>query len=313
MILNGGKILDKICKIKKENLGIIGLIIVTIFWGFGFPALKIVGEYFPTFYMIGFRFGIAAITLSILFYKKLRLIDKKLVKNGLILSLFLFLTYIFATVGIMYTTSSRASFFTCIHVLLIPFILRIFLKVRVTKKTIISVVFCTLGLFLLSYTKEMGLAFFSGDLICVLGALCYGFHVVITGVLAKDNDAALLTIIQLFFVSVFGFIIAFFTETMPIAPSGLSVFTLILLGVFCSAIAFYLQTACQKFIGSDRVGVIFSLEPVFGVIASYIVLGESLGSTGILGGICVFIALSYQESDIKFRKKETPSQLEVKE
>lgn len=311
--MNGGRVLIKTRELKKETLGIIGLIIVTIFWGFGFPGMKIVGEYFPTFYMIGFRFGIAAITLSILFYKKLKLIDRKLVKNGLILSVVLFLTYIFATVGIMYTTSSRASFFTCIHVLLIPFILRIFLKVKIARKTIISVAICTVGLFLLSYTKEMGLAFLSGDFICVIGALCYGIHVVITGVLAKDNDAALLTIIQLFFVSVFGFIIAVFTETMPSAPSGVSVFTLILLGVFGSAIAFYLQTSCQKFISSDRVGVIFSLEPVFGVIASYIVLGESLGTAGIWGGICVFIALAYQESDFKFWKKATPSKVEVKE
>lgn len=305
--------MNRLSSLKKESLGIVGLIIVTLFWGFGFPWLKIVGEYFPTFYMIGFRFGIAAITLGVLFYKKLRLIDKKLVKNGLILSLFLFLTYIFATVGIMYTTSSRASFFTCIHVLLIPFILRIFLKVRIAKNTIISVVICTLGLFLLSYTKEMGLAFASGDLICVLGALCYAVHVVITGVLAKDNDPALLTIIQLAFVSVFGFIIAVFTETMPANPSGLSVVTLILLGVFCSALAFYLQTACQKFISSERVGVIFSLEPVFGVIASYIILGESLGIAGIFGGACVFIALAYQESGFKFNKGKVSSQISLKE
>ena len=188
---------------------------------------------------------------------------------------------------------------------MIPFILRIFLKVKISRSTVLSVVLCTGGLFLLSYTKEMGLAFNRGDFICVLGAVCYGVHVVITGVLAKDNDAALLTIIQLAFVSIFGLIVAGFTETIPSNPSFLSVFTLVLLGVFCSALAFYLQTVCQKFISSERVGVIFSLEPVCGVIASYIVLGESLGINGILGGVCVFMALLYQEGGFNLKKKET--------
>ena len=64
--------MKKLKALKKESLGIIGLIMVTLFWGFGFPALKIVGEYFPTFYMIGFRFGIAAFTMVLLFHRKLK-------------------------------------------------------------------------------------------------------------------------------------------------------------------------------------------------------------------------------------------------
>ena len=43
VILNGGNVLIKASELKKETLGIIGLIIVTIFWGFGFPGMKIVG------------------------------------------------------------------------------------------------------------------------------------------------------------------------------------------------------------------------------------------------------------------------------
>lgn len=298
------KVLNNRSLVRGESFGTFGLIIVTIFWGFGFPALKIVGDYFPTFYMIGFRFGIASIILFALFFKRVRLIHKKLIKSGLILSVILFLTYIFATVGIRYTTSARASFFSCLSVLIIPFLLRIFLKIKITKKTIISVIVCIVGLFLISYTKGMGLAIGSGDIICILCSFCYAAHVVITGVLAGDNDAALLTMIQMGFVSVFAFIIAILTEEFPRNPSALSVGTLMFLGVFGSALAFYLQTECQKFISSARVGVIFSLEPVCGVLASYLVLGDSLGKSGILGGICVFLALIYQEVDFSFKNKK---------
>ncbi len=290
--------------VRRESFGTLGLIIVTIFWGFGFPALKIVGEHFPTFYMIGFRFGIASIILLALFYKKVKLIDKKLMKSGFVLSIILFLTYIFATVGIRYTTSARASFFSCLSVLIIPFLLRVFLKVKITKKTILSVMVCTAGLFLISYTKGMGLAIASGDLICMFCSFCYAAHIVITGVLAGDNDAALLTMIQMGFVSIFAFTIAIFTEQFPSNPSALSIGTLIFLGVFGSALAFYLQTECQKFISSARVGVIFSLEPVCGVLASYLVLGDSLGINGILGGVCIFFALIYQEVDFGFKNKK---------
>jgi drug/metabolite transporter (DMT)-like permease len=44
--------------IKKETLGTYGLVLVSLFWGLGFPALKVVSESIPTFYLIAIRFFI---------------------------------------------------------------------------------------------------------------------------------------------------------------------------------------------------------------------------------------------------------------
>jgi len=58
--------------IKKETLGTYGLILVALFWGLGFPALKVVSDSIPTFYLIGLRFFIAALVLCAFFLKLLK-------------------------------------------------------------------------------------------------------------------------------------------------------------------------------------------------------------------------------------------------
>ena len=98
----------------------LSLLLVTIFWGAGFPATKIALQTMTPFYHIGIRFAVASLLLAILFYKKLRNINKSLIKPALILSSLLFGVYAFQTVGIQYTTASKSSFFSGLAVLLVP-------------------------------------------------------------------------------------------------------------------------------------------------------------------------------------------------
>ena len=282
--------------IKNESLGTYGLVIVALFWGLGFPALKVLSDGIPTFYLIGLRFLIASVLLGIFFFRRLKEINKTLVRSAFLLSVFLFLTYVFATLGIKYTTSAKASFFSCLGLLVIPIIVHFIYKEKISRRVLISILICTAGLFLISYSKGMGFYLSSGDMICLGCSVTGASHVVITGRVANDQDPALLATVQLFFISIMSFAIALPLEDFPASISPKFWGVLIFLAICCTAIAFVLQTSCQRYISPSRTGVIFALEPVSGAIFSALLLGDHLGINGIIGGALIFASLIFMET-----------------
>ncbi|HOM43677.1 MAG TPA: DMT family transporter, partial [Bacillota bacterium] len=271
---------------KKSLKADLALILVTIFWGAGFPATKIALQTMTPYYHIGIRFAVASLLLSLLFYKKLRSLNKNLIKPALILSSLLFATYAFQTVGIQYTTASKSGFFSGLAVLIVPLFSIFYQKTKLELKTIISVVTATLGLFLLSYTGS-DFNFNIGDFLTILCSICYAWQLLFTGTYVQKHDATLLAIVQLFFVSLYGMAFAVILEPIPANMSVPSFWSLMFSAVFCTAFAFWMQTTAQKFTAASHIALIFTMEPVFGALTSFLLLNEMLGARGIIGGILI--------------------------
>lgn len=286
---------------KKSIKADLSLLLVTIFWGAGFPATKIALETIRPYYHIGMRFTIAGILLAAIFHKRLKDLNKDLVKPALVMSSLLFATYAFQTVGIQYTTASKSSFFSGLAVLIVPFFSIFYLKDKLKLKTVISVLTATLGLFLLSYNAE-GSNFNIGDFMTILCSVCYAWQLLFTGTFVQKHDATLLAIVQMFFVAAFGMIFAVILEPFPTAISAPSFWSLMFSAVLCTAFAFFMQTTAQKFAPASHIALIFTMEPVFGALTSFLVLGEVIGVKGIIGGI--FIVAAMLISELQWTKNE---------
>jgi drug/metabolite transporter (DMT)-like permease len=280
------------------------LLLVTIFWGAGFPATKIALQTMTPYYHIGIRFAVASLLLSLLFFKKLRNLNKSLIKPALILSSLLFATYAFQTVGIQYTTASKSGFFSGLAVLIVPLFSIFYQKTKLELKTIISVVTATLGLFLLSYTGS-DFNFNIGDFLTILCSICYAWQLLFTGTYVQKHDATLLAIVQLFFVSLYGMAFAVILEPIPANMSVPSFWSLMFSAVFCTAFAFWMQTTAQKFTAASHIALIFTMEPVFGALTSFLLLNEVLGAMGIIGGILIVSAMII--SEFQWTKSQTTS------
>ncbi len=289
---------------EKSLKADMSLLLVTIFWGAGFPATKIALETITPYYHIGFRFAIASLLLAVLFHKKLKELDRSLIKPALILSSLLFATYAFQTVGIQYTTASKSSFFSGLAVLIVPLFSIFYLKSKLMPKTIISVITATLGLFLLSYNGDNS-SFNIGDFMTILCSVCYAWQLLFTGTYVQKYDATLLAIVQLFFVSIFGTVFAVIFEPFPATVSAASFWSLIFSAVLCTAFAFFVQTTAQKFAPASHIALIFTMEPVFGALTSFLVLGEVIGVKGIIGGI--FIVAAMLISELQWTSKDATS------
>ena len=72
-----------------STLASIGLLLTAAIWGFAFVVVKDSLDYIGSFYMVAIRFSIAAVGMGLIFFKKLKLIDRKHLLMGAVTGFFL--------------------------------------------------------------------------------------------------------------------------------------------------------------------------------------------------------------------------------
>ena len=301
---------------KKELLGAAGIFLAALLWGVSYPATKIVEDQ-PTFFILPVRFLIAAAVLAVVFHRNLARINLKVVKQAFLLSFFITGMYVFSTVGIKYTISARASFFTCLTFVFVPIINRILFKVKINGIIARSIIICFAGVLLLSYTPGMaGLALNAGDLLCMVASVAGSLHIIFLDRISRgggsdsgtadgspdqrpaenDFDPMLFTTLLMAFVALWTSAAALFTGSFnDIHITPLHLGTIVFLGLFCSAVAFLLQSVCQQYVPANRAGVIFAMEPASGCVISVILLNETMGAAGWIGAGLVLLSSVYME------------------
>ena len=284
---------------SRELISILGLTLAAMFWGISYPLTKFV-EDVPTFYIISLRFILAAALLAVCFFRHFRNYNFDTLKNAFILSFLLTAMYIFNIVGVKYTTSVKASFFTTLSFLVCPVINLILYKMKIQKFIGISALICLAGTCMLCYTPDMGrLVINFGDILCALASVAGAINIIYMEKMShRDNiDNTLFTIFLMAFIALWGTVIALargeFDYHSQVTSSQMM--AIILMGLFSSAGAFILQIHCEKHVPSNRVGIIFSLEPASGCILSVLLIHETMSLIGWIGALVIMISILYME------------------
>jgi drug/metabolite transporter (DMT)-like permease len=301
--------------IKKPWFADFNLLLVAFVWGTTFVIVQKAIAFLEPYSFNTVRFFIAAILLLfiIYFFKRSSFREfknKNLLKSGTILGFWLFLGYGFQTVGLLYTTSSKAGFITGLSVVLVPLFSYVLLKQKLNWQIGFSSLLAVAGLYLLTIHNSFSLNI--GDGYVLLCAVSFALHIVFTGKFAKSFNALCLTVLQLFTVSFLSFITAFFTEqwqeifAVNMLLQSEVITALLITSLFATALAFLAQTYFQSFTTPARVALIFAMEPVFAAITAFIVLNERLGSKALIGCILILFGMILSElkySDFTFKKK----------
>ena len=284
---------------SREFISVLGLTLAAMFWGISYPLTKFV-EDVPTFYIISLRFILAAALLAVCFFRHFRNYNFDTLKNAFILSFLLTAMYIFNIVGVKYTTSVKASFFTTLSFLVCPVINLILYKMKIQKFIGISALICLAGTCMLCYTPDMGrLVINFGDILCGFASIAGAINIIYMEKMShKDNiDNTLFTIFLMSFIALWGTIIALargeFDYHSQVTSSQM--IAIVLMGLFSSAGAFILQIHCEKHVPSNRVGIIFSLEPASGCILSVLLIHETMSLIGWGGALVIMISILYME------------------
>lgn len=268
---------------KKAELALLG---VTVFWGFTFPAMKVSLDYFPPILFLAYRFGLASLLMLLIFERKA--LKRETFKEGFILGLTLFFGHGFQIVGLKYTTASNSAFITSLYVVFTPFIAYFMLGERITKMDLTSLILAVIGLYLIS---GAGTSINYGDFLTLLCAVSFAFQIVLVHKFG-EKDYLSLTFWQLFWNFVFSAVFALAFEEPVFPQEILPWMGVIYTAVFATVIAFTVQLKYQRYTTAQRAALIYSSEPVFGSLAAYITLGETLslrggylGATLIMSGI----------------------------
>lgn len=269
------------------------LLVITIFWGASYILIKIGLEGLQPFNLTALRFIIAFCVSAIVFYKQIIKSDIKTIKYALIMGIILFSVFVTMTFGLKYTSASNAGFLISLTVVFIPILSFLFLKQNIEKKVIAGVCFAVVGIALLSLNSELRVS--NGDLLCILCALLFATHVVVTGVFTQNVDSIALGVLQLGFVGLFSTVFSMFTETLKLPGSISSWVAVLLLSIFCTAIGYIVQTTAQQYTSATHTGLILSLEPVFSAIFAYAVLGEILSPKGYVGAVILLLSVLVAE------------------
>ncbi len=297
---------------KGNKLHIIAdltLVLVAIIWGSGFTASKLaLDSGFGPFYMMAFRFTIAAVIMRIVLHKKLKKVSREELKAGAIIGAFLFFAFGTQTVGLIFTTPSKNAFLTGTNVVMVPFIYWAISRVKPDIYSVIAAVVCFLGIGTLSYDGSFTMG--TGDTLSLICAVGFACHISLTGYFAKKVDVIKLAFLQMVFAAALSFGTAIFFEDLPAEFSRTGVLSIIYLGVFSTMVAFFLQTVAQKYTTASRTAIILSTEAIFGTLFSVILLSEQLTMNMIIGGCAIFIAIITVETKWEFLRGKKKYKLE---
>ncbi|MDZ5473180.1 DMT family transporter [Bacillus sp. 31A1R] len=288
---------------KKTLFADISLLLVTFVWGATFVVVQNAIASLPPHSFNAVRFLLATLLLGgwlILFERKqLSHLNRKLLFSGVIMGVWLFVGYAFQTVGLLYTTSSKAGFITGLCAVMVPLLSIILLKQRPSKNAVIGVVIATVGLYMLTMTDMTALN--KGDVLVFFCAIGFAMHIIFTGKYSSKYPSLLLTVIQIATVTICSFMFSLITEDYMTAfsPSVLFrsevIFALLVTAVFATALAFFAQTNFQKFTTPTRVALIFAMEPVFAAATAYLWINERLSTSALIGCLLILAGMLFAE------------------
>jgi len=280
----------------QAEIYLLGIVVI---WGSTFAIIKGILDQIMPFTFLAYRFFWAAFILGLIFWKRLKNIDKIILGKGFLIGIFLFLGFTFQTVGLKYTTATKAGFITGLSVVLVPIISHFFIREKISKNSIIGVILAVIGLWFLNYNSSFIFNF--GDFLVLLCAVSFAMHIISVGLYARKVDYVLLVIVQLTTAFVLSFLMVLFFERPGIHlyyPSGVW-WSIILTGIFATALAFYMQNKFQRYSTATKTAIIFSGEPIFGAIFAYLLLGEKVGLIAWIGGLLIIFGMIISQREKK--------------
>lgn len=262
------------------------MVSVSLAWGSSYLLMKVALGSLEPFNLIALRFGIAFGALSVLFRPIYRKITWRQLAQGFLMGSVLFSIFAFLVYAVKYTNASTAGFLTGTTVVLVPLLESVRQRRLPKAGMALSIVVVFAGLFLLTVTTRVEVNL--GALFGLLGALGYAIHILLFDWIAKTGDPFPVSIIQLGVASLLGIVAMVVGETPAWPATSGQWGAILVLGLVCGGYGFIVQPLAQKHADPATIGIIFSLEPVFSALLSFVFLHEILTFKGYLGALLIF-------------------------
>ncbi len=293
--------IDKI----KEFTADIALISVALSWGFTFVIVQDAIKDVPVFSFLFLRFILAFFLMTLLSLKFLKELSFKLILSGVFLGILFFLGYAFQTYGLVYAKSSVVAFITGLNVIIVPMVVYLFFKEKISIYSILGAVTALVGLWLLTGSKGI-FSIGKGELYSLMCAIFFAVHIVYTARISRRFNVFLLVSIELLTVGLLSLSASLVLDKVTI-PSYFSkplIVALVATVIFATVYALFVQTYMQQFTTPAKTAVIFTMEPTSAAFFGYFYANEILNSYQIIGGLIMIVAVLISELGMYFKPLE---------
>ncbi len=305
--------------LSPHGRAIAWLLFATVLWGTSFPVGKAVeigqrqllpdaSSWFLTSYTLIFRFGVAALLLSILAARTLPQITRSEIWQGAGLGFFGGVGIIFQIDGLALTHASTSAFLTSSYCVTLPLIVAL----RDRRSPPIRVVLCCLLVFLgmavLSGINWRTLHMGRGEIETIFGSLFFAGQILwLERPVFRDNRSTHATIVMFAAVALISLPLALLTQQAGSdwiaagrAPAVLAY--LVILTVVCTMITFSIMNRWQRFVTATEAGLIYCAEPIWtslmalalpawlGLAGGFVYTNESATSALLIGGALITAA-----------------------
>lgn len=278
----------------------LGLMFCTILWGSTFVVVKNSLDHSSVFLFLALRFTLAGLLMAAWRPRVFSSIEREEIFAGLRLGFFMFAGYAFQTAGLQYTSASNSGFVTGSSVVLVPLLFGIFWGYRLTAWVYAGALAAGFGLYYLTIPVE-GVAHLNrGDVLTFVAAASYAVHIILVSEYTKQHSASALSALQVIACAGMAWImtgVAAAIRWQPIRfePGWSLLIGIAVCAVFATALAFSIQLWAQQYTTPGHAAILFTLEPVFAVLTSYIFLGERLAARAIFGAAFVLAGILIAE------------------
>lgn len=278
--------------LKKETYFVLLVFLLAVIRGSSYIFIKNIITIQSPFEIVFFRFFTTGIILLLFTIKQFKKVNRYDFIFGVLAGIFLFSAFAFQTYGIKYTTVSKQSFLTSLYIIFIPLFNFIFFKKKISKEIAFLFFIILIGVFFISFQdfKNFEISLNLGDILTLLCALGFSLNIITLSKTEKYNVNIInITVIQMLIIGILSLIFQFIIEKSRI---GFSInFSLIYLIIVCTMLNFTIQNISQKYISAHIIGLILSLESIFGTFFAVIFLNENINSNFIIGTFLITLSI----------------------
>lgn len=278
------------------------LLLCALLWGMAFIAQKSAMQHMTplTFSFVRYFLGAFLVTpLALTEYRRQR--NKGLVVGSAqwwqigILSLSFFAGVWLQQAALQTTSVTNGGFLTALYVILTPVVTYVMLRTRPHPIVYLGAPLAMLGIYLLTGADVT--KFTPGDIMLLVGAVCWAVQVALLGELVKQTGLPVfISAINFYATAVLAMIGAFALEHPTLGAVGSGWIEIVYSGVFSTGVAFTLQAIGQQYVPPANAAIVLSSESLFAAFGGAVILGERLPPLGYVGAAIIFVAIILVEA-----------------
>jgi len=197
--------------------------------------------------------------------------------------------------GLQTTAASDASLLANAEMVFTIVIASIAFREKLNRTGLVAVILVSIGVIVVTTNLQFSNSLFNfvspGHLLILLSSLCWGLDNNIISYASEKIDVVKFIQIRSGLNGPILILVSYLASVFPPNASGIG--RILLIGLLVFAGSLYFNTLALKWLGAIRSTLIFPISSVFGLIAAYLILGESIGIYQIISVGVIFVGIYF--------------------